>query len=112
MCSLLYSVFCTWKNCGLVLNQQLLVQKKGFQTSIRTKQIWAGSANRAEILQGIILVVSVQTIAHQQSHCSKRTDPSHACQKPRVLIQEDLMAPANPNNKICCSSILAQSLLR
>lgn len=28
MCSLLYFVFCTWKNCGLVLNQQLLVQKK------------------------------------------------------------------------------------
>lgn len=64
-CVACYILFCTWKNCGLVLNQQLLVQKKRFQSSIRTKQIWAEGGNRAEILQGIILVMLAQTVAHQ-----------------------------------------------
>lgn len=40
MCCSLYFVFCTWKNCGSVLNQQLPVQKKWFRTSLRTEQIW------------------------------------------------------------------------
>lgn len=98
-CVACYILFRTWKNCGLVLNQQLLVQKKRFQSSIRTKQIWAEGGNRDEILQGIILVVLAQTVAHQQCHCSKRTDPSNEYRKTRVPIQEDLMAPANPNNE-------------
>lgn len=71
---------------------------------------------RDKVLQGNILRLLAQCVAHRQCHRSGRTDPSLSCiAKDQSPAPEDLMALGNPNNEDillqCPGSVPAQVII-